>query len=548
MTSRLYRSAAAIAAIVLTTVAADATAGGDISAERILGHTRALSSDRLEGRAPGSKGESLTLDYLTEQFRNMGYESGNPDGTYLQAVPLVGATVTNSPALVVAGDLRFEYGVDCVAWTLHQQPAASLEGAEMVFVGYGVVAPEYDWDDYKGVDVAGKLIVMLVGDPPHPDQSIFSGPAMTYYGRWTYKFETAAARGAAGAVVVHTTESAGYPWAVVENSWTGEQFDVVRTDGGTSRCAVEAWITESAAEAVFARAGRSFAEALAGAVTREFHPYSLGLTGGIHIENDLREVTSHNVVARLPGNDPEYAREHVIYTAHWDHLGRGNPVDGDSIYNGALDNASGVAGVLEIARAFSGRRSEIARSMLFVMTTAEESGLLGARYYVDNPLYPLADAVAMVNVDGLNVWGRTLDMVAVGYGQSDLDGLLARTIVAQDRGLQPDSEPEKGYYYRSDHFPFAKKGVPALYADGGVRYRDRPDGWGAEARRGYLLERYHKPQDEVDDAWDLSGAVEDMEALFQVGLKIATSADYPRWSDTSEFKSAGDALRSRRSR
>jgi Zn-dependent M28 family amino/carboxypeptidase len=554
MMSRSSRNAAAVSAAALTAAAltADVAAQNDISAERIMAHAVYLASDELEGRAPGSRGETLTIQYLVDRFAAMGFEPCGPDGAYLQQVPLVGSTVTNSPELLVAGgsggDISLEYGPEFVAWTLRQQALASVEATELVFVGYGVVAPEYGWDDYKGVDVAGKMIVMLVGDPPHPDQNIFAGPSMTYYGRWTYKFECAAEKGAAGAVVVHTEELAGYPWSVVESSWTGEQFDVVRADRGMSRCAVESWITESAAQAVFEQAGMSFEAARNEAASRKFRPYSLRLTGSARIESGLREVLSHNVVARLPGKDPDYTREHVIYTAHWDHLGRGKPVDGDSIYNGALDNASGVAGALEVARAFAGRRRELKRSVLFIMTTAEESGLLGARYYVGEPLLQLEYAVAMINVDGLNIWGRTFDMVIVGRGQSDLDACLSHAIAAQGRRLRPDSEPEKGYYYRSDHFPFAKAGVPALYADGGVHFRGRPDGWGMEARRRYLLDRYHKPQDEVDSSWDLSGAVEDMEALFLVGLRLATSADYPHWSDTSEFKSAGDALRSNRTR
>jgi Zn-dependent M28 family amino/carboxypeptidase len=546
---------AGVIATLLVLVLETAAGGQDsvISADRILAHATHLASDALEGRAPGSMGEAATLQYLTDQFRQMGCEPGNPDGTYLQRVPLVGATVTNSPVFVLAiehcdslGDspeepIELRYGSDFVAWTLHQTPEISVEDAEFVFVGYGVVAPEYDWDDFKDADVAGKILVMLVGDPPHRDPSLFGGTAMTYYGRWTYKFEIAAEKGASGAIVVHTQAEAGYPWEVVVNSWTVEQFDAVRNDKGTSRCAVESWFTVDAAEMIFERAGRSFARACKEAVSRTFRPYSLGLKGSVCIKNELREIQSHNVVARLPGNSPEQADEHLIYTTHWDHLGIGIPVGGDSIYNGALDNASGVAGILEVARAFTESRDRLNRSVLFVMTAAEESGLLGADYYVDHPLYPLEQAVATINVDGLNVWGRTHDVIVVGWGQSDLDHYLTDAVSIQGRLVRPDNEPEKGYYFRSDHFPFAKKGIPALYTDGGVEYRDRPIEWATENRREYLRHRYHKPQDEVDPAWDLSGAVEDMEALFLVGLQIVTSELYPRWSESSEFNKAASA-------
>jgi Zn-dependent M28 family amino/carboxypeptidase len=384
--------------------------------------------------------------------------------------------------------------------------------------------------------VRDKIIVMLVGDPPTADETLFGGQAMTYYGRWTYKFEKAAAMGAAGAILIHTTATAGYPWAVIENSWQGEQFDIVRGDEGMSRCAMESWITEPVARELFEAAGLSFDSMLPGAATREFAPFSLGLRGTFSIHNRTRKITSHNIVAQLPGNDETLRDEHVIYTAHWDHLGIGNAVAGDSIYNGALDNASGVAGVLEVAAAFAEKRDELKRSVLILLTTAEESGLLGAKHYAEHPLYPLARTVASVNIDGINVWGRTKDMVVVGFGQSDLDRRLEEAVATMDRYVLPDSEPEKGYYYRSDHFPFAKKGVPALYADSGIEFRDRPEGWGMERRNEYVRERYHKPQDEYDPSWDLSGAIEDMTALFLVGYRIAVSDDYPRWNDTSEFK------------
>ncbi len=531
-----------IGAAVAVAAALGATAAKDsaISEKRMRDHVRYLASDELGGRGPGTPGEELSVAYLTGQFQEAGCAPGNPDGTYTQKVPMYGFTIFNAPALVVrradGSEKRYAHGRDFMGWTLRQTGSATVKDTDLVFVGYGVDAPEYGWNDYRSADVRGKVVVMLVNDPPLPDESRFGGKAMTYYGRWTYKFEEAAARGAAGAILVHNTEDAGYPWEVVENSWSGEQFDVVRPDAGASRCAFESWITEAAARDLFAFAGRNLDDEKAAAARDGFEAFSLGLTGTTHIESRSRTIESRNVVARVEGADPALRDEFVIYTAHWDHLGVGKPADGDSIYNGALDNASGVAGVLEIARAFAGHRQSLRRSVLFILTTGEESGLLGATHYAAHPLYPLEKSIAEINIDGLNIWGRTTDMVVVGFGQSDLDQILADAIAPFDRRIQPDSEPEKGYYYRSDHFPFAKKGVPALYADSGVEFRDRPPGWGMERRREYVARRYHKPQDHYADEWDLSGAAEDMEALYRVGYAIASTDRSVEWNEKSEFR------------
>ena len=483
----------------------------------------------------------MTIDYLTAKFSELGFLPGNPNGTFVQEVPLVGIMATHSPELHLrgtGGDYKraLKYGPEFMGWSVRQVEHSQVTDRELVFVGYGVVAPEYEWNDFKSVDVKDKIVVMLVGDPPTDDEELFGGEAMTYYGRWTYKFEQAAEMKAAGAILIHITEVAGYPWAVIENSWQGEQFDIVRRDLGMSRCAMESWITQPVARELFSVAGKSLDDALQQAATRDFEPFSLQLAGTFDIRSRTRNITSYNLVAQLPGQDDRLREELIIYTAHWDHLGVGNAVDGDSIYNGALDNASGVAGVLEVAAAFAQKQPDLKRSVVFLVTTAEESGLLGAKHYTENPLYPLYETVASVNIDGVNVWGRTEDMVVVGFGQSDLDRYLEEAVTTFDRYVVPDSEPEKGYYYRSDHFPFAKKGVPALYADSGIEFRDRPAGWGMERRNEYVHERYHKPQDEYDPAWDLSGAIEDMTALFLVGYKLAVSDRYPRWSDTSEFK------------
>jgi Zn-dependent M28 family amino/carboxypeptidase len=518
-----------------------------ISESRMRAHIERLSSDEFAGRAPGSRGETLTVEYITAALREAGVAPGNPDGTYTQTVPMFGYTVTNAPVLAVrraagAAARTFAAGSEFVGWTLRQEAGARVDDAEMVFVGYGVVAPEYGWNDYKDADVRGKVVVMLVNDPPVADESLFGGRAMTYYGRWTYKFEQAAAAGAAGAILVHTAAGAGYGWEVVENSWSGEQFDVVRADRGASRCALESWVTEAAAREIFALAGRDLDAAVVAAAAREFQPVALGLRASAAVELRTRTLESRNVVGRVEGADAKRRHELVIYTAHWDHLGIGKPAEGDSIYNGALDNASGVAGVIEIARAFAAGANRPSRSVLFLFTTGEESGLLGSTHYAENPLYPLRDTVAVINVDGLNIWGRTTDIVVVGHGQSDLDETLARAAGAYRRGIVPDSEPEKGYYYRSDHFPFAKKGVPALYADSGIEFRDRPEGWGMERRRDYVAKRYHKPQDEYDPAWDLSGAAEDMGMLQRVGLAVADAQHAPQWRRTSEFRRAREEM------
>jgi len=518
-----------------------------ISQERMRQHIEYLASDDLAGRAPGTAGERMAVAYLARTLKEMGCDPGNPNGSFTQAVPLFAFTVTNAPSLELkktdgAAVRSLPAGSDFVGWTLHQGAGTTVNDVELVFVGYGVEAPEYAWNDYKDVDVSGKIIVMLVNDPPLADSLRFGGRAMTYYGRWTYKFEKAAEQGAVGALLVHTTNDAGYPWAVVANSWSGEQFDVVRADLGASRCTFESWVTEDAARAMFAATGRSLDAARLEATSPDFRPYSIGLLGSVEVKLRSRTITSSNVVARLPGTDRDRAGETIVYSAHWDHLGVGKAADGDSIYNGAVDNASGVAGLLEIARALAARRAELHRSVLFLFTTGEESGLLGATHYTNQPLYPLETTLAEINVDGLNVWGRTEDMIVVGFGQSDLDQMLAEANVSLQRRVEPDSEPEKGYYYRSDHFPFARKGVPALYSDSGVEHRNRPKGWGAERRREYVAQRYHKPQDEYDAAWDLSGAAEDMEALFRVGYLLATTDRTPQWSDQSEFKRVRDEM------
>ena len=510
-----------------------------IDASSLLEHVRTLASDEFEGRAPGSPGEEKTIAYLTEQFSMLGLVPGNPDGTWVQKVPLVGITPAEGSTLTVRGGGQsrvFEPGSDYVASTTRVVEQVDLDG-ELVFVGYGATAPEYDWDDFKDVDVRGKVLLMLVSDPPH--EEIFGGDAMTYYGRWTYKFEIASERGAAGAFVIHETGPAGYPWEVIGSSPFSESFNLVSADRNMDRVSVEGWIQRSTAEAIFEMAGLDFDEQKQAASERAFEPVSLGLSAQTQINNTLRTINSNNIVAKLEGTDaPD---EVVMYVAHWDHLGTDPSRSGDQIFNGAADNAIGTAGLLELANAFSRSGERPRRSILWLAVTAEEQGLLGSRHYGENPLYPAAKTVAAINMDVLNTWGRTRDLTIVGMGQSELDQVAADVARQQGRVLTPDPEPEKGFYYRSDHFSFAKVGIPAFYADPGVEYIGKPEGYGIEKREQYTAEDYHAPSDEVKDDWDLSGAVEDLGFFYRIGHRLATSTAWPAWSETSEFRAIREA-------
>ncbi len=418
--------------------------------------------------------------------------------------------------------------------------------ADLVFVGYGVVAPEYGWDDYKGMDVRGKVIVMLVNDPPVPDPKdpakldpkMFGGKAMTYYGRWTYKYEIAAEKGAAGCLIVHETGPAGYPFAVVSGSWGKEHFTLAGPDNNMGRIPVEGWITNERARQLFDLDALKKA-----AVSKEFKPVALPWRGQIKLDNAIRRIESQNVIGKLEGSDPQQRDEYLIYMAHWDHLGIGPPNDkGDNIYNGAVDNASGTAALLQLAQAFTKLPKPPKRSILFLAVTGEEQGLIGSEYYAHFPLYPLKKTAAAINMDGMNLLGRTKDVVVIGLGMSTLDDDLRAAAKLQERRVDPDAEPEKGFYYRSDHFSFAKQGVPALDPGEGVEYVGRPAGWGMKMRERYTNEDYHKPTDEVKSDWDFSGAIQDMELYFQVGLRVANSPSWPEWKPGTEFKAKRDAM------
>lgn len=542
---------AACAASGVRPGATDLAAAGTITSEGVLQHVRVLASDRFEGRAPATEGERLTVEYLSEQFRKMGLAPGNPDGSYVQNVPLVGITGSRTASLTAGGKrMRMRFPDDYVTVSRRFAPSVGVKDSELVFVGYGVVAPEYGWDDYKGVDVRGKTLVMLVNDPAvtdpadpaQLDSAMFNGKAMTYYGRWTYKYEIASEKGAAAVLIIHETGPAGYPYEVVSGSWGHEDFDIDRADGNQSRVGVEGWITEERARMLFKLSGQSFDALKQAATRRDFTPVILPAKINLTVRNRVRRVKSKNVIARLEGSDPARRDQYVVYTAHWDHLGRDPTRSGDQIFNGALDNATGTAGLLELARAFRALPTPPRRSVLFLAVTAEEKGLLGSRWYATNPLYPLERTVAAINMDGLNQWGRTSDMVVIGKNQSTLEDVLAATVALQGRVLVPDPESQKGYFYRSDHFEFAKVGVPALYAEGGTVYRGRPDGFSQQKRDEYTMNDYHKVSDEIKPDWDLSGGVEDLQLLFHVGRQVADTDAIPQWKPGSEFKARRDEM------
>jgi Zn-dependent M28 family amino/carboxypeptidase len=518
-----------------------------IEMDALLAHVKALSSDEFEGRAPGTKGEELSVTYLADQFKKAGLKPGNTDGTYFQKVPLVGITPTPAPLIFKKGGQpqTLKWKDDVVAWTKHVAESASLENSELVFVGYGVVAPEFNWDDYKGLDVKGKTLVMLVNDPPVPDPAnpneldpkTFGGKAMTYYGRWTYKYEIGAQKGAAGVLIVHETGPAGYGFNVVQGK-TGEQFDLITPDKNMGRAAIEGWITLDKAKALLSFAGQDFDALKAQAATREFKPVALGLTASMTIHNTLRTIDSRNVVATLEGSDPQLKDEYVVYTAHWDHFGK----TADGIFHGAEDDAMGCAALVEVGRALTKLPVPPRRSILFLAVTAEEQGLLGSQYYSVTPIYPLAKTVADINMDSWNVHGRTKDMTLIGYGASDLDDYARDVAAEQGRVVHGDAEPEKGFYYRSDHFNFAKQGVPALNPDAGVDFIGKPPEYAKQVRDEWTEHRYHTPRDIIYPDWDLSGTNEDLKVLFAVGYRVAQADKFPEWKAGNEFKAKRDAM------
>ncbi|MBV1776461.1 M28 family peptidase [Burkholderiaceae bacterium DAT-1] len=521
-----------------------------IQPSRMMADIKELSSDAYEGRAPGTPGEAKTIAYLQKQFKKAGLKPGNPDGTYLQKVPMVG--LTPHPTVSFGGcaaGLKLEAPTDFVAFSTQVKPAIDTRDASLVFVGYGVVAPEYGWDDYKGLDVKGKTLVMLINDPQVPDAhdptkldtSLFKGDAMTYYGRWSYKFEIAAAKGAVGAIIIHETKPAAYPWFVVMNSNMRENVTLDSKGGNAEQLPVRSWIRLDHGKAMLSACGQDYDSLKAAASRPDFRPVALDGSASFHLEQAVRHMTSYNVVGKLDGADKHLRRDWLVYSAHWDHLGRNLMMKDKPIYHGAQDNATGTSGLLELARVWGeqarqGKRA--ARSVLFMATTAEEAGLLGARYYTSHPLYPLARTVADLNMDGMNPLGKTRDVEALGSGHSSMDDYLDAAVKARRRVWLPDSVPELGLFYRADQFEFAKVGIPTLYLKSGNEYIGQAADYGRKAKEAYTANDYHKPTDVIKPDWTMAGGADDLGLLYDVGLRLANSGEWPLYRVDSEFNAA----------
>ena len=513
---------------------ADVTASyNSINKVQLIEHIKVLSSDKFEGRAPSSKGEKLTIDYLIQQFTAIGFKPGNGD-SFLQAVPMVSIEASSDMVLSI-GDINYQYGRDMVMGSSRISDHEQLKNSDLVFVGYGINAPEYNWNDYQGLDVKGKTVVILVNDPgfARKNPALFNGNAMTYYGRWTYKYEEASRQGAEGAIIIHETEPASYGWSVVQHSWTGPQFGFVRDDLNKGRVAVEGWVNSEVAKGLFKQAGLSFEQAKVRAAQGSYHLDMGDLTASVTVNNTVKKSTSYNVIATLLGSTtPD---EHILYSAHWDHLGKDTSLTGDQIYNGAVDNASGTGALIEVAEAFAQLPVTPKRSITMIAVTAEEQGLLGSKYYAANPVIAAAKTVANINMDALGVNGRSRDVSVYGLGQSELDNFLEKAVKKQDRYLAGDPRPDAGIYYRSDHFAFANIGIPALYAKSGKTPVDEKTTLLRDKLAESLSQCYHNLCDEYNDAWDLSGAVEDMQAFFDMGYVLSEENVWPKWSETSEF-------------
>ena len=516
---------------------------GDLNEDTMKDVTRILSSDEFEGRMPGSKGEELTVGLLSQRFEAAGLEPGN-NGSWVQDVPLVEITGKNfAPLTITNGEIDFalDFGSEWVGVTYREDASTQIANSEMVFVGYGINAPERGWNDYEGVDVTGKTVVILVNDPDYETDGLegtFNGRAMTYYGRWTYKYEEAARQGAAAAIIVHDTEPASYGWNVVESSWSGPQAYPEYGENPPPRTQMNGWVQKEVAREILAAAGQDLDELSAAAKTEAFEPVELGMTASTSFENDIRKFQSKNVIGILRGT--EAPEEYVIHTAHWDHLGRCTPAaDGDDICNGAVDNATGTAALVALAEAHA-KAGAARRSLVFLAVTAEESGLLGAYYYASNPVFPLTQTVGGINMDAFLIAGPSKDVTVVGPGKSQLDQFLDAALKADGRVATPNPNPEAGYYYRSDHFAFAKQGVPMLYVDGGEDLVEGGREAGAAIAADYRDNRYHGPKDEYDENWDWSGVMADLQLFYRLGRMMAESTSWPNWNDGDEFRGIRD--------
>jgi Zn-dependent M28 family amino/carboxypeptidase len=543
-------TAAGLAALRLPVVTTEERqAAQTVQEQRLRADIRFLSSDLLEGRGPATLGDDLAQAYIRSRFEGMGLEPGLPDGSWTQPFALVSVD-SRCPESVVftrgKGHENLSFYEDFIGMAGVQSGFARIEDAEVVFVGYGIVAPEYGWDDFKGEDLAGKVLLVMNNDP-EADPSLFEGRRRLYYGRWDYKYEQAARMGAAGAIVIHTTPSAGYGWPVVQSSWTGEQFALPAGDEPALQ--VKAWATEEASRRVVRLAGHDLDELRARAESRNFRPVPLGVRLSLEIPTRIERRQSANVIGRLPGSDPEASREAVLYTAHHDHLGSRESRDGSGtvVYNGAVDNASGVAMMLAIAEAFASLEERPSRSILFAAVGAEEQGLLGSEHLARNLPVPPGRVAANINIDGINIWGRTRDVAVVGLGKSTLDDWIRAIAEAQGRTVTAEAFPDQGSYYRSDHLSFARIGVPSAYLDAGIRFVGRPEDWGRRQQEAWKQEHYHQPSDDLGPEWDFSGAIEDARLLFYLGVKVAGAPEPPRWRPGDEFEAARqkalDALR-----
>ena len=518
-----------------------------ITAERLRQHISTLASDKFEGRFPGTIGEELTVEYLSETYEKLGLKPGNPDGTWIQKATMTGV-ISEYKAQFLTDDERWvmKVGIDIVGNSYQTKEFVNIKKTELVYCGYGVNAPEYGWNDFEGIDVKGKVIVVLVSDPPimkngEMDDSMFGGKAMTYYGRWSYKFEEGLRQGAAGVLVVHETQPAGYPFAVLQGGYDGEQLMIENPN--VTPLAFQGWIPLSSVEKLFQMSGMNYQELKAAAVRPDFKAVALKATFTSKMTNSVRRFDSNNIVAKYEGTDPELKDEYIIYTSHWDHLGKNTKLEGDQIYNGANDNASGTGTIMAVAEAFSNLSEGSKRSILFLAVTAEEQGLLGATYYSINPLIPLEKTVAVMNIDAMgNNYGKTKDLIVVGKGNSELDLVLEYAAAQDGKYLIPDAEPEKGFYYRSDHFAFAKQGVPALYVDGGLDVVGKGKDYGHKKKDEYTNIDYHAVSDEIKEDWDFSGMVEDARILFRVGYAIGQHSEWPQWSEGTEFKAKREAM------
>lgn len=511
-----------------------------ITESNLRSHIRFLADDLLEGRAPGSNGDKLAQKYVQAQFQGLGMKPAGPNGSWFQSVPLVGVKTAPPAKLTFNGDgkkLVLKNRVDYVVTTGKPEATAKIRDAELVFVGFGIEAPEFDWNDFKDVDLTGKVLVIMNNDPAG-DPELFAGNRRLYYGRWDYKYLMAARKGAAGAIIIHTTESAGYPYQVVQTSWSGEEFQLA--DNNDPKMEMRGWVTDDAAKKIASLSGKDLDALRKSAQSKDFVPVPLGVTMSIDLTCEIRKKNTANVLGLIPGSDAKLQNEYVIYMAHHDHIGVAETRDqtGDNIYNGAVDNASGVASLLAIAKAHATMKTPTRRSVLFASVGAEEQGLLGSLFFAQNPTIKPGNMAAVINMDGINIFGPTYDVNFIGYGKSSLDQIVNEVAKFQNRIVTPDQFPDKGYYYRSDQFSLAKVGVPGIYLHSGIRVIGKPDGWGKKQREDWVEKDYHQPSDEYSDGWDLRGGVSDVQLLFYSGLKVANKTEMPEWNAGDEFEAA----------